>query len=150
VTVKTLSEIRTTLLQQHAEIRTHIDETRAATTKWQNKEADYEHLRGCLARLANSVRMHNAAEEEALQAILPTLDVWGPVRHEVMLDEHVAEHSELYATLVEASIAVDPAAAAASIVKLLDKMLTHMVHEEKAFLSAEVLTEEPHSDGFGG
>ena len=94
--------------------------------------------------------MHNAAEEEALKSILPTLDVWGPVRHEVMIEQHVEEHSELYATLVEASIAVDPAAAAASIVKLLDRMLDHMAHEEKAFLGADVLTEEPKSDGFGG
>lgn len=146
----TLNEIRTTLLQQHADIRAHIEETRAATAQWLKEEADYERLRGCLARLANAVRMHNAAEEEVLRTVLPTLDVWGPVRIEVMLEEHVSEHSELYAALVEASVAVDPAEAAATIVKLLDRMVDHIAREEKAFLSADVLTEEPGSDGFGG
>jgi hemerythrin len=146
----TLNEIRTTLLQQHAEIGVHIEETRAATAKWLKKEADYAQLRGCLARLANSVRMHNADEEEALRTVLPTLDVWGPVRTEVMLEEHGAEHSELYATLMEASVTSDPATAAAGIVRLLDRMVEHMAREEKAFLGADVLTEEPKSDGFGG
>lgn len=149
-TMTTLVEIRTTLLQEHTDIRGHINETRSATARWEGKEADYEAVRGCLARLANAIRMHHTSEEEALRSVLPSLDPWGPIRTEVMFEGHVAEHSELYATLVEASTAVDPAVASASIVKLLDKVLAHMAHEEKVFLCEDVLTEEPKSDAFGG
>ena len=143
--VKTLSEIRTILLKQHAEIQAQIEETREAAAG-----SDAQRQRGCLARLANMMHLHNAAEESVLRAILPTLDAWGPVRQKTMLDEHVAEHAELYATLVEASGTTDPAAASGSIVKLLDQMLVHIAHEEREFLGAELLTDEMLCDGFGG
>lgn len=145
MTAKTLSEIRTILLKQHADIRAQIDETREAA-----RASDGQRQGGCLARLASMMHLHNAVEESALRAILPTLDAWGPVRQKTMLDEHVAEHAELYATLVEASGAADPAAASGSIIKLLDQMLVHIAHEEKEFLGAELLTDEMLCDGFGG
>ncbi len=136
----TLREIRATLLQQHAEIRARVAETRAAPP---------EQLRDCLSRLANALRMHNAAEEHALQKVLPTLDAWGPARKEIMLEEHVAEHSELYGALFQASTA-PAAAAAAHVASLLEKVLAHMEHEEQTFLGAELLTEDAEADGFGG
>ena len=150
MTTKTLNDIRKTLLQQHAEIRAHIEETRAAAAKSPKEGADYERQRQCLGRLANSMRIHNTAEEEALRSILPTIDPWGPVRHDKMLNEHMAEHSELYAALIEAGTADDPTAAAACIVKLLDQMVAHMAHEEEEFLCAHLFTDETHNDGFGG
>ena len=39
--------------------------------------------------------------EEGLKTVLPTIDAWGKVRKEVMLEEHVAEHSDLYGALAE-------------------------------------------------
>lgn len=143
--MKTLSEIRTILLSQHADIRALVEETRAAAAG-----GDVEHQRGCLARLASLVQTHNSGEEAALKAILPSLDAWGPVRQKTMLDEHVAEHGELYATLVAASAAADATAAAGAIVKQLDKMLAHMALEEREFLGAELLTDDTLCDGFGG
>jgi hemerythrin len=141
----TLSDIRTTLLKQHADIRAQIEETREAAA---GKDAVRQ--RACLARLVDTMQRHNVAEESVLRAILPTLDAWGPVRQKTMLDEHLAEHTELFATLVEASCAPDPTAASGVIVKLLDRMLVHMAHEEKEFLGAELLTDETPCDGFGG
>lgn len=143
--MKTLSDIRRVLLEQHADIREQIEETRAASTG-----ADAERQRGCLARLVDTMQRHNVAEESALRSILPTLDAWGPVRQRTMLDEHMTEHAELFATLVEASCAPGPAAASDAIVKLLDRMLVHIAHEEKEFLGAELLTDETPCDGFGG
>jgi len=142
VTTKTLSEIRKILMEEHADIRAQIEETRTATAS-----SDTARQRSCLARLASTMQLHNAAEEAALKAILPSIDAWGPLRQKTMLDEHLAEHAELYATLVEASSTVESAGA---IVKLLDKMLVHIAHEEKEFLGAELLTDEMLCDGFGG
>lgn len=146
MTTTTLSDIRRVLLAQHADIRAQIEETRSAAAA--GREA--ERQRACLARLVDTMQRHNVAEESALRAILPTLDAWGPVRQKTMLDEHLAEHTELFATLVEASCAPDPAVASAAVVKLLDRMLVHMAHEEKEFLGAELLTDETPCDGFGG
>lgn len=142
MTTKTLSETRKILMEEHAAIRAQIEETRAATAI-----PDTARQRACLARLASAMQLHNAHEEAALKAILPSIDAWGPLRQKTMLDEHLAEHAELYATLVEASSAVESADA---IVKLLDKMLVHIEREEKEFLGAELLTDEMLCDGFGG
>ncbi len=136
----TLKEIRAKLLTQHADIRTRIAETRAAITT-----TDQEHLRQCVGRLADALRTHNVAEEDALKTVLPTLDAWGKERRDVMLSEHVNENSELYSVLVENSTGT-----AAHVATLLDRMVEHMAVEERTFLGADVLTDEVKTDGAGG
>lgn len=139
---KRLSEIRAILMDEHADIRAQIEEARAASAS-----SDTARQRACLARLATTMQLHNAHEEAALRAILPSIDAWGPQRQKTMLDEHLAEHAELYATLVAAS---SNAESSGSIVKLLDEMVVHIAREEKEFLGADLLTDEMLCDGFGG
>lgn len=142
----TLKEIRTTLLQQHADIRACIEVTRRAVS---DAKLDDAVLRDSLSRLADVVRMHNAAEEEALQKVLPTIDAWGAVRKDVMVAEHVNEHSEIYGALVGAG-RLSPGETKVNISELLDKMSSHMDLEEKTFLGADLLTEDAKVDGYGG
>ena len=137
----TMREIRAKLLAQHADIRACIAETRAATTT-----TDAEALRRCVGRLADAVRTHNVAEEDALKTVLPTIDAWGKERRDVMLSEHVNEHADLYTALVESSTA----ATAAHVATLLDRMSEHMAVEERTFLGAELLTDDVKTDGAGG
>jgi len=139
---KKLSEIRAILMDEHADIRAQIEEARAASAS-----SDTARQRACLARLATTMQLHNAHEEAALRAILPSIDAWGPQRQKTMLDEHLAEHAELYATLVAAS---SNAESSGAIVKLLDEMVVHIAREEKEFLGADLLTDEMLCDGFGG
>ena len=142
-----LSELRTILLKQHADIRALLDETRAASSQ---VPIDQERLTGALGRLVTLVQTHNAAEEEALRKILPTIDAWGPVRNEVMLHEHLTEHTELYLMLLEASKANLPAGLPATLAELLDKFAKHMAYEEKTFLGPETLDEDALVAAFGG
>lgn len=145
--MRNLDLIRTTLLKQHADIRTLIESARGAANAL---PIDVEHLRAILGRLIVAVRLHNSDEEEALKNVLPKLDAWGPQRTAIMNEEHFAEHHELYSTLLAASEAKDPRIAAASVLELADQLLEHMEHEEKLFLGPKVLTDDIRTDGMGG
>lgn len=99
-------------------------------------------LRACLDRLSLLLRAHNGREEELLREILSTVDAWGPARAEIMGEQHVAEHAELSAILGDAKATSDTAIADGGLVLALDRLLEHMVREEKAFLGEDVLRDD--------
>ena len=125
-------EIRAELLGQHAEIRALIEEARGGS-------------KTALVRLGDAVRRHNLREEELLGQLLPTLDAWGPVRTAIMLEEHVAEHGELYAVLLDAT------RGQRAVAELVEHLLEHMAYEEKTLLAEDLLDDSVvTSDSFGG
>jgi hemerythrin len=141
------SEIRTELLQQHADLRAQVEEIKRSLTSEPTSSAR-EALRALLVRLAGAVRRHNRKEEDLLRDVLPTVDAWGPARTEIMLEEHVKEHETIYAALVDAGTAED---VRGRVGELLSRMLEHMAHEEESILTEEVLTDEAIvRDYFGG
>jgi Hemerythrin HHE cation binding domain len=152
------SEIRAELLEQHADIRRRIAELRQAFPA--TGDAAREQLDGRLAQLVGLFRKHNAREEELLRDILPTVDAWGPARAETMIEEHAKEHTALYAALLDVGTlpsvtgpgaAPGADAAEAQLVPLLDRILEHVDHEEKTFLTEEVLRDDGIvRDYFGG
>lgn len=143
----TSSEIRAELLQQHADLRARIQEARQAA-EGQRVDGSRDELRAALLRLAEALRKHNRREEELLREILPTVDAWGPVRAELMLEEHVQEHDAIYETLVDAGAAPD---ARPLVARLVDALLEHMAREEKTFLTEAVLCDDGIvRDYFGG
>jgi hypothetical protein len=147
----TLNEIRTTLLQQHTELRTQIEEARRGAEHWKRGEWSREQTQECLQQLAAHLREHNACEERLLRDVIPTIDAWGGVRSEVMNEVHLDEHRNLCAGLIGSTISRDAERGAATIFMLLDAMLEHMNQEETIFLSANVLTDEIGiDDAFGG
>jgi hypothetical protein len=137
------TEIRAELLAQHNAIREQVDAVRRAL-----QGGGRDALRSALAKLGDLVRGHNRREEELLRGILPTVDAWGPARTEIMLEEHVKEHGALYDAVMKASASDD---ASGFVPGLLTGLLDHMAHEEKIFLSEEVLSDDAIvRDYFGG
>jgi hypothetical protein len=81
---------------------------------------------------------HNDAEEGQLEDLLRTGDAWGSIRLENMLLEHLEEHRELR----EALTAPDALSLSRAIPQFAEDLRAHMDHEEKTFLSAEVLRDD--------
>ncbi len=145
------SDIRTELLRQHEDLRARIRVLRAVTERCLAGENAHEELRRLLTGLTDAVRAHNAREEQLMAKVFPELDAWGPVRREVMNEEHILEHDVLVGALIDAYAASDAKAAARNVVGLFDEILAHMAREEKVFLAPEVLADdEAPPDAFGG
>lgn len=145
------TEIRIELLEQHTALRALIDETCRATERWSRREGPREMARDYLIRLADGVRRHNLREEELLRDVIPKVNPWGPVRAEIMTDEHVIEHQELYDALANAAAADNPRELLPTVRGLRERMLEHMAREERSFLGEETLRDDDVSiDSFGG
>ncbi|HSQ65469.1 MAG TPA: hemerythrin domain-containing protein [Polyangiaceae bacterium] len=145
------SDIRSELLRQHDDLRTRIRVTRAVAERCLAGEDLREELRRLLTALTDAIRAHNSREEALMSKVFPELDAWGPVRREVMVEEHILEHEKLVNALIETNGDSDPRPAAKVALELFDHMAAHMEREEKVFLGADVLTdEEPPPDAFGG
>ncbi len=140
------TQIRIQLLTQHAELRALIERVRAAVGQGSMNEPEGDTaLVAWVGRLARALQAHNACEEELLKGILATVDAWGPARAEIMDERHTAEHKELHAELVDASLDRE------RVRQLLDRLLTHMAYEEKSFLNEDVLREDSIViNAFGG
>lgn len=145
------SEIRKELLEQHQDLRVRIDQAREVVARCQRGQAGSDDLHRALVHVADAVRMHNQREEELMRDVLPTVDAWGPVRKEVMLEEHVVEHSEIYDALLQAGQGGDLGKASTTALVLFERMVEHMAREEKVFLGADLLDDlGAPPDTFGG
>lgn len=145
------SQIRRELLDQHLALRTLMADAGRIAHRCEDGEAAKEELRHALVRLTDLFRMHNRREEELLRDVFPNLDAWGPVRAQVMVEEHVDEHSDLFQALMAAASTDDAHAAAAKAKALFDRIVVHMDREEKVFLNGEVLSDDATPpDSFGG
>jgi hypothetical protein len=136
------AEIRDELLSQHANLRQIIDEVhRSAGVGSAGAGTDVE-VAAHVVRLARMLREHNRREEALLRGVLGSVDAWGPVREEIMNEEHVAEHEELGAALCSATAGPGVGMTGAALIDLLERVLEHMAREERIFLDADVLRED--------
>lgn len=147
---ESLSGMRTELLQQHEGLRAKMRAAREAALGCQRGEDRHGELNACIAQLAVALHQHNAREEQLLRGLIKTIDAWGPARAEIMTDTHQREHVEVHQALVDAASAADASAAAATALRLLEDIATHMAREEDGFLGADVLDDGGPTDGFGG
>jgi hemerythrin len=147
-----LSEIRAGLLREHAGLAETLGDAASAAKRWQSGKVARDELHGCLGRLLEQLRVHNAHEEEVLREIIPAIDAWGKARAEKMIEEHHREHLALQKALIDASTTASVEVAVLAVMQLVEQMTEHMAHEEKAFLGAELLNDEtvPPNDSFGG
>jgi len=149
--MNTLENIRITLLAQHELLRRHITRARQLAELWSKKERFRNDLEQCLRDLAEELTSHNKCEERLLGDIMPTIDAWGPLRAEAMLDEHMAEHQALAHQLNVASRETDARIGAARLSTMLQTLLEHMENEERTFLSESILSDSlAPRDTFGG
>lgn len=145
------SDIRNELLKQHQSLLARIRVLRGVAERCLAGEDAHAELRRLLTALTDAVRAHNAYEEELMSGVFPWLDAWGPIRREIMNEEHILEHEGLVNTLVETNATGDAKQAARLVNSLFDQMVRHIEREEKVFLAADVLAdEEAPPDAFGG
>ena len=145
------SDIRNELLKQHENLRARIRVLRAVAERCRAGEDVHGELKRLLTALTDAVRSHNAYEEQLMSKVFPWLDGWGPIRHEVMNEEHILEHESLVNALVEMNGEFDAKDAARRALVLFEQMQRHMDREEKVFLGADVLADdELPPDAFGG
>jgi hypothetical protein len=128
-----LSDLRKTLLDQHAEIRRLV----AAVDEAIAQQLPAAELASRLVALRHAVEAHNQAEEATLEPILECIDAWGPQRVEALAGEHRAEHEEVLSQL-------DPARAGdtAHLKHVLAALLAHMGQEEKTLLTEKLLRDD--------
>lgn len=145
------SDIRNELLKQHEGLRARIRVLRGVAERCLAGEDAHAELRRLLTALTDAVRTHNSYEEHLMSSVFPWLDAWGPIRREIMNEEHILEHEGLVNALVEANATTDAKHAARVVISLFDQMTRHIDREEKVFLAADVLAdEEAPPDAFGG
>jgi hemerythrin-like domain-containing protein len=148
-----LSEIRATLLEEHERLRELIGEVLVVADGWRAGDAGRDDVLVVIDALSTGSRAHNAREEALLRGVVPTLDAWGPVRADVMLEEHVQEHEDMLRALAAAGTELLPDVAVAVLAELATRMLSHMDREEQAFLGADFLRDDEEGlahDAFGG
>ncbi len=138
----TPGEIRAAMLADHGAARATIGRAGALAARLRGGEDVREALRAALGELADALRAHNAREEELLREIIPTVDAWGPARADVMVQQHRLGHDATHAAVLAARDGVDDPAAG-SLEALLADVVKHMDREEEAFLSEEVLRDDP-------
>jgi hypothetical protein len=128
-----------------------LQTTQEAALRWARAEAPRDEAQDGVVHLLDALRRHNLREEELLRGVLPTVDPWGRARAEIMSEEHVAEHRELYAALSAIVEGDNAAVFARKVSTLRDQLLEHMAREEKGFLGEDALhDEELGVDAFGG
>jgi Hemerythrin HHE cation binding domain len=136
------NEMRTELLSQHANLRETIEQVRRGAGCVQGNDQMRAELRIRVGRLSKSLHEHNRREEELLRGFLATVDVWGPVREQVMNEEHLAEHVELCSAFVDATVVSDWWIPEGTLIDVLDRVLEHMAREERLFLSRDLLGDD--------
>jgi iron-sulfur cluster repair protein YtfE (RIC family) len=147
----TLENIRILLLAQHERLRRSIEKVQQLVALWSKKDHPRKELEVCLRNLADELASHNKCEEDLLGDVIPTIDAWGPLRAEAMLEAHTAEHQQLVFELSAAAAETDAETGAARILAMLDALLGHMDHEERTFLDENLLVEGLAArDSFGG
>jgi hypothetical protein len=147
----TLTQIRTELLEEHAELRRLVEEARGLCALWRADKMPRFALQRCLQRLATAGRSHNQREELLLRGIVRHVDAWGAVRTEIMDEQHVREHEELSAMWTQLETAIDSDEASAAVLPALDALLGHMDREEAMFLNEKILNDDfGPVDAFGG
>ena len=134
--------IRDELLEQHATLRGMIEDVRRSACHPHESDAMRSDLHDHMRRLAVAFHVHNLHEEDVLKGLLTTVDAWGPVRQEIMSEEHVAEHVELYAALTDMSMTSRSAIVDRPLVAGLNRILAHMAREEIAYLCEDVLRDD--------
>jgi Hemerythrin HHE cation binding domain len=149
----TLKEVRTELLQQHADLRRTIGEAAAMMDRWASGEDARHALRRILVHLSEALAVHNAREVALLRGVISKIDAWGEAREEIMNERHVHEHQDIFDALLVATESPNAKAAAPLLATVFDRLLEHMGREENAFLKREVLHDDDEPlevDSFGG
>jgi len=130
---------RTTLMLQHAGIRAQLECCMRLAHRFRNGANVELELDAAISRLRLGFVDHNATETRLVGPLLRRLPGRGSLLIDRMLEEHLAEHAELWDKLSGTAAEV-----ASRIDDLAEELEAHMAAEERTFLSPHVLRAEPH------
>lgn len=136
------SEIRSELMDDHDALRGLTARAAELVAALRAGAPSRDALREALGALADATHAHNAHEEALLRGIIPTVDAWGPVRADVMYEQHRLEHKELHDAILRCREALEAEALCAEVDAMLAGLAAHMAREEEAFLGADVLRDD--------
>lgn len=145
------SEIRTIILEEHCELRRRLAGIEALLDGLtRGDSAARRDLQKSFETLCELFVTHIAHEEAILRPILADIDNWGPIRIELMDEEH-AEQRERVAELTHLSPDADPGVYVRSVREFVTDLRADMDGEERECLSPDVLRDDTTSiDAFGG
>lgn len=145
------SEIRSIILAEHGELRQRLAGIEALLDGLSRGDAAARHdLRTSFVALCELFVTHIAHEEAILRPILADIDGWGPVRVELMDEEHVEQRKRV-AELSQLHPDTDPGAYVRSVREFVTDLRKDMDGEEHECLSPDVLRDDTTSiDAFGG
>lgn len=135
-------EVRSRVLADHAILRS-LSRTLVAVAReavCDDKQKPY--LRGVLAQLATELEVHLQYEEKELIPILRDADAWGPVRVDIIAEEHAEQRSLLKALLDDAEGVRTLDELTAELVAFADSFERDMADEEERLLNTDALGEE--------
>jgi hypothetical protein len=125
---------RTTLLTQHATIRTSLETCSGLAARFCNGEPVAEELEIAVHDLRRAIEVHNDTENALIRALLVRAARWGTKLIDRMLEEHLGEHDAMWALLTGCIDDVAP-----RIPELVEELDAHMAAEERTFLAPHVL-----------
>ena len=131
---------RTKLMSQHAEIRAQLERCTHLARSFRIGAATELELDAAISRLRLGFVDHNATETRLVGPLLREMSARGSLLIDRMLEEHLAEHAELWDKLSGTGREV-----ASRIDDLAEELEAHMAAEERTFLGALVARMEPHA-----
>jgi len=134
--------MRDDLLARHAELRSAVDDVRAAVYRVREGVASTADLQHALGRLADTLRAHCAHEDEVLGDVIRTIDAWGDARAEVLEDEHTRECRELDEAVAQADATTDAERLFMLTIHCIERLLEHFSREERFVLAEDVLSDD--------
>jgi hypothetical protein len=125
---------REKFVAQHEALRRLLGVAEDAASKMLEYGPVLDAFQHAVVNLATALLEHNAAEAELLEPMLRAGDDWAELRIERMIEEHVAEHAALRATLTGDDMDV-----ARTMSRFSEDLRAHMDAEERTFLHPKAL-----------
>jgi hypothetical protein len=135
-------ERRTTLVQQHRQIRTIITTVQRAAIELADGTGAALDLRDHIAGLRLAMELHLAAEEVLLGPVLERIDAWGPERLALLREDHAHQRGVLAELSSERACNLPSDRYARRTLQMLEEILTDLEGEDRDLLDAKVLRDD--------
>jgi hypothetical protein len=138
------STVRAEVLAQHVTIRRRLRTVHRAALRVLDSGTGMTTLRDEVLRLAAELSAHLAFEERTLAPLLGTLDAWGELRRERLLDEHARQRAELEAMTASCEQGTPSTLRrfALQVRRLVENLVDDMEAEEATLLHVDLLRDD--------
>lgn len=133
----TPSHVLKELQSQHDKLRVMMDRCEELADSIDAADGDPMPLAREVTKLRLAFEAHNVFEEQLLRPLLLANDAFAATRIDRMIEDHVAEHTEMRARLSAA-----PLPATADLRDLIETLRAHLDAEDRYLLTAKVLRDD--------